>query len=128
MQRFGLYRALVISAVLQMVSNLSYAGIDGPVLSQLIVVMTIEELAAGIATASFLAFLALLCQKDMAATQYALLTSLVALTRMLVSSISGMVASSVGWGHFFVVSALLGLLGLGFVVMARPSFARLMRD
>ena len=128
MQRLGLYRALVIAAVLQMVSNLSYAWIDGPFLSQLIVVMTIEELASGIATASFLGFLALLCQKDVAATQYALLTSLVALTRMLVSSTSGVVAAALGWDAFFVASALLGVLGLGLVVAVRPVFGRLMRD
>ncbi len=128
MQRLGLYRALVMSAVLQMVSNLSYAWIDGPFLSDLVFVMTIEELAGGIATASFLGFLGLLCQKDMAATQYALLTSLVALTRMLVSSTSGMAAAALGWDDFFVVSALLGLWGLGFVMAARPVFGRLMRD
>ncbi|MFM7621738.1 MAG: hypothetical protein ACKO57_02000, partial [Alphaproteobacteria bacterium] len=128
MQRLGLYRALVMAAVLQMASNLSYAWIDGPFLSQLMVVMTLEELAGGIATASFLGFLALLCQKDVVATQYALLTSLVALTRMAVSSTSGVVAAALGWDVFFVASALMGLVGLGLVVAVRPVFERLMGD
>jgi PAT family beta-lactamase induction signal transducer AmpG len=128
MQRLGLYRALIVAAALQMLSNLSYAWIDGPLLSQLVPVMTLEELASGIATASFLGFLALLCQKEMAATQYALLTSLMALTRMLVSSTSGIVASALGWNLFFVMSAMLGFVGLGLVLVMRPFFRDLMRD
>ena len=119
LQNKGLYAAMLIAAVVQMVSNLGYLWIHAPIISHLILVVTVEELSGGIATAIFLGFLAILCDRSFATTQYAILTSMMALTRVLVASTSGSVAFHLGWQNFFLLSFVMGGISLGIVIFMK---------
>jgi PAT family beta-lactamase induction signal transducer AmpG len=66
----------------------------------------LESLGIGLCTAAFLSFLMRICDKDQAATQYALLTALYGLTRFL-GGWSGLAAEHLGYAAFFAVTFLL---------------------
>ena len=69
----------------------------------------IENICSGLATAAFAAFMMNLCDKRFTATQYALLTSFMAITRILVQTPSGFIAKSLGWEMYFIVSILISI-------------------
>ncbi|MCE9634534.1 MAG: AmpG family muropeptide MFS transporter [Planctomycetes bacterium] len=112
--RVGLRRALWIYGILQAVSNLAFWGlaVAGPSLGALTGAVIVENFCAGLVTAGFLGFLQRQCSPALAATQFALLTSLMALPRTFVGAPAGWLADRLGWPAFFAVSALFGIPGL----------------
>lgn len=113
----GLRRALWVFGILQGVSVLGLTALDivaraqGPSNFALAAVITGENLAIGMGTAAYSAFMAALTNRRFTATQYALLSSLMAVTRV-VTGPSGWIAERLGWQYFFVFSALLAIPGL----------------
>jgi PAT family beta-lactamase induction signal transducer AmpG len=82
-----------------------------------------ENLAGGMGTAAFIAYLSSLCNASYTATQYALLSSLFAVPRTLLSSSAGWLADQMNWIQFFsftAAAAVPGLLLLAFLTR-RPS-------
>ena len=71
-----------------------------------------ENLCNGMGTAAFSAFLMTLCNVRYTATQYALLTSMMAQCRILGTVPTGWLAAQLGWPLFFVAGALSGIPGL----------------
>ena len=63
-------------------------------------------------TAAYAAFLMSLCDRRFTATQYALLTSLMAVTRVVVGAPTGVLAGTYGWPAYFILSALAAIPGL----------------
>ena len=68
--------------------------------------------SGGLGSAAFVAYLSVLCKKKYSATQYALLSSFMGLARTFLSSPSGFIVESFGWGNFFIISTIFGLPGL----------------
>jgi PAT family beta-lactamase induction signal transducer AmpG len=116
MPRLGLNRSLWVFGIGQAASNLAYAALAtwGGGVPALMAVMTVENLCAGLGTASFVAFLSGECTPVFAATQYALLSSLVAAGRDLLSASAGADKLFYGltWGEFFVFTVLAAIPGL----------------
>ena len=112
--RVGLRRALWIYGILQAVSNLAFWGLAlaGPDVRALGAAVVVENFCAGLVAAGFLGFLQRQCSPALAATQFALLTSLMALPSRFLGMPAGLLAESLGWPAFFAVSALFGLPGL----------------
>jgi PAT family beta-lactamase induction signal transducer AmpG len=115
MVRLGLFRSLLYFGMLQAVSNLSFmvlawAGKSYPIM---IFAVAFENLAGGMGTSAFVAFLMGLCDHRYSATQFALLSSLAVLGRVFISPTSGYVVESLGWANFFFLTALTALPGLG---------------
>jgi PAT family beta-lactamase induction signal transducer AmpG len=79
----------------------------------MIFAVAFENLAGGMGTAAFVAFLMGLCDHRFSATQFALLSSLAVLGRVFISPTSGYVVESLGWANFFFLTALTALPGLG---------------
>jgi len=71
-----------------------------------------EQIAGGIGSAAFVAYLSALCSRAYTATQYALLSALAAFARNFFVSAGGAVAEWLGWFWFFVGSVGLPLPGL----------------
>ena len=115
----GLYRALWIAGILQLLSNLGFAllAIWGKDLTALAAVIAFENLAGGMGTAIFVAYLSSLCNLAYTATQYALLSSFMAAARTLLSSSGGAMAEALGWPLFFTATALAALPGLVLLAM-----------
>ena len=112
--RLGLYRSLMIFGILQAVSNLSFMVLAyfGKVYSMMVIAVAFENLAGGMGTAAFVAFLMALCDKRYTATQFALLSALASLGRIFVGPPSGYLSHEVGWVIFFFVTFLAALPGL----------------
>lgn len=112
--RLGIYRGLLIFGILQAVSTLGFAVLvyTGPSVAVLAAVITFENISGGLGTAAYLAFMASLTNKRYTATQYALLTSLMGVPRVILSASSGFMADYLGWVNFFVSCAIMALPGL----------------
>lgn len=109
--RIGLKKTLLLAGVLQGVTNLVYIAQAqaGNNIYMLGVTICCDNIAGGMATTALVAYLSSLCNIAYTATQYALLSSLMSLTRDVVASTSGYVADMVSWSVFFLISALLAL-------------------
>ena len=110
----GLFRALMLSGILMMVSNLVFAvlavvGYNVPLLAFTI---GFENLASGIGLSVFVAYLSGLCNVAFTATQYALLSSFAAVSRTWFSGGSGFMAENLGWVNFFIMTTVIAIPGL----------------
>ena len=114
MTRLGLYRSLLIFGILQAVSNLSFMvlSIVGKSYAMLVFTIAFENLAGGMGTAAFVAFLMALCNHNYTATQFALLSALASLGRVFVGPASGFLVDTYGWLLFFLVTFLAAIPGL----------------
>lgn len=112
--KLGVNRSLWIFAFLQAISNLSFTvlAMVGKSYSGMVATVAIENICAGMATAGFMAFLMSLCDKRFTATQYALLSSLMAVTRVLAGAPTGYMAKHLGWIDFFTLSVLGAVPGI----------------
>ncbi|WP_374563625.1 MFS transporter [Ideonella sp.] len=146
MLRLGLWRALLLFGVLQMLSNLGFwwLAVNGqgalpgltlppfdlgfvklahptPVDGGLLLVIALENLTGGMGTAAFVAFLMSLTNQRFSATQYALLSAFASIGRVWVGPLAGVLASSIGWPTFFVVSTVFALPALVMLWLMRAS-------
>lgn len=114
MVRLGLRSSLLIFGILQAVSTLGFAALATypPTQWGLAAVIVGENLSGGMGTAASVAFLISLCNKRFTATQYALLTSLAAVSTTYVGAFTGHMVEALTWGPFFVVCALAALPGI----------------
>jgi PAT family beta-lactamase induction signal transducer AmpG len=120
--RLGIYRSLWGFGILQSLSTLGFALLAqaGSSVSWLAAVIAFENLSAGMGTAAYVAFMAHLTNKKFTATQYALLSSLMGIPRVIVASPTGYFASAVGWEPFFIFCAGIAVPGLLLLAHFRP--------
>lgn len=146
MFKLGLWRALLLFGVLQMASNLGFwwLAVHGkgvmpgltlpafdwgfvaltaptPVDGALFMVIAFENLSGGMGTAAFVAFLMSLCNQRFTATHYALLSAFASVGRVWVGPLAGVLAASIGWPAFFVVSTVVALPALALLWWLRDS-------
>ena len=126
MVRLGLFRSLLYFGILQAVSNLSFMVLAwvGKSYPMMIFAVAFENFAGGMGTSAFVAFLMGLCNHRYSATQFALLSSLAVLGRVLISPTSGYMVESLGWANFFLITALAALPGLGFLWWLRTDISK----
>ena len=120
--RSGINRSLWLFGVLQMVSTAGFAVLAkiGYNIGLLTGVICFENLSAGMGTAAFVAFMASITSKKFTATQYALLSSLMGVPRVLISSSTGYLAEGLGWFGFFILCTLIALPGMAMLVKFAP--------
>ncbi|HEY8259198.1 MAG TPA: MFS transporter [Gemmatimonadales bacterium] len=109
--RIGIFRALWTMGLVQLLSSLGYAlAAAVPTHHGLITGAALfENFAAGLGTAAFLAFLMSVCERRYAATQFALLSAIYALSRWAVGLISGVLAENLGFARYFLLTFALGV-------------------
>ena len=114
MSRLGMNASLWIFGLLQGFSGLSFALLAhlGHHYPMMITAIAVENFCSGMGTAAYSAFLMSLCDKRFTATQYALLTSLMAITRVVVGAPTGFLAKAYGWENYFLIATLLMIPGL----------------
>ncbi|RZS53406.1 AmpG family muropeptide MFS transporter [Sphaerotilus mobilis] len=137
MLRLGLWRSLMLFGVLQMASNVGFwwlavagkGSLPGltvpafdwgflslaqatPVDGALLLVIAGENLSGGMGTAAFVAFLMSLTSQRFTATQYAMLSAFAAVGRVWVGPLAGVLAESIGWPSFFILSTFAALPAL----------------
>jgi PAT family beta-lactamase induction signal transducer AmpG len=99
-----------------------------PVDGGLLLVIACENLASGMGTAAFVAFLMSLCNQRFTATQFALLSAFASVGRVWVGPLAGVLAESIGWPSFFIVSTLAALPALFMLWWMRASVRALEYD
>ncbi len=109
--RYGVARCLVIATTLIMSTNLFFAIMTqvGPELWMLGITITADNIAQGFGGTVLIAYLSSLTNRDFTATQYALLSSFMALFPKFLAGFSGNVQEALGWLGFFLYAALLGV-------------------
>jgi PAT family beta-lactamase induction signal transducer AmpG len=114
MVRLGLKRSLWIFGLSQGVSGLSFMLLAhlGHHYPMMVTAIAIENFCSGMGTAAFTAFMMSLCDKRFTATQYALLTSVMGLSRVIGGAPTGYLAKAVGWEQYFLISVLAMIPGL----------------
>lgn len=114
MLRHGIYRSLWIFGFLQALSTAGFALLAriGHSISALSAVIAFENLSSGMGTAAYVAFMASITNKKFTATQYALLSSLMGVPRVLASAPTGFFAKSLGWENFFIFCTLIAVPGM----------------
>jgi len=113
--RIGLARSLLIGGALAVVSNLSYsllATTHTATLLGLGFANGLDNLARSVEGVALIAFMSNLTSSKYTATQYALFASLYALPGKISEGISGFVVQRIGYPHFFLLTAGLGIPGL----------------
>lgn len=138
--KLGMKRALWVFGLLQGVATLSFltlsvlgrndtvlvltlcgdhffdglgTAVQGAVMNALMIfAICADNFFSGMGTAAYAAFLMSLCNPKFTATQFALLSSLMALTRTVVGAPTGWLAEHLGWSNYFVVCTLAMIPGL----------------
>jgi PAT family beta-lactamase induction signal transducer AmpG len=120
--RIGINRSLWVFGVLQAVSNLSFTGVAliGKSYPAMIAAIGIENISGGMGNAAFIAFMMSLCDKRFTATQYALLTSFMAVTRIVAGVPTGVMVEQLGWAAFFAVSTIGAVPGILLLMRFAP--------
>jgi PAT family beta-lactamase induction signal transducer AmpG len=146
MLKLGLWRSLLLFGVLQAASNLGFwwLAVHGraegaalmlpafdwgfvrlpqptPVDGGLLTVIVLENLSGGMGTAAFVAFLMSLCNQRFTATQYALLSAFASVGRVWVGPLAGVLAESIGWPVFFLLSTVAAVPALVMLVRLRDA-------
>ncbi|HWT82548.1 MAG TPA: MFS transporter [Candidatus Methylomirabilis sp.] len=112
--RWGIFRALWLLGIAQAISILVYVAAAAlPPSAMLMYAASIaESFCGGLGTAPFMAFLMSICDKSHAATQYALLSALFGLTRVVTGIVSGWATELFGYTTYFTLSFVLAWPGL----------------
>jgi len=118
-QRIGVGRALLVTALFQTAALLMYPalGLFPGHRAMLIATSMLESYAEGFADAAFLTYLSGLCNKQFTATQYALLSSLAPLALRTIGGLSGFMAAAIGFIPFFVMSAFAALPAMALMLV-----------
>ena len=124
--KLGIHRGLWIFGILQALSTAGFAILAriGYNITMLSGVIAFENLSSGMGTAAFVAFMASITNKKFTATQYALLTGIMGLSRQLASSVTGFMAKNMGWHSFFVFCTLIAIPGMLLLLKIAPWNAR----
>ncbi|MFQ4164601.1 MULTISPECIES: AmpG family muropeptide MFS transporter [Nostocales] len=122
MSKIGINRALWIFGVLQLVSNLGYyvLSVAGKNSNLLVLAINVENFCAGLVTVVTVAFLMSLCSHSFTTTQFALFSSLMAISRDILSAPSGDLAKATGWSSFFLLTLVAALPGLLLLPVIAP--------
>lgn len=118
--RFGVIKILYWGALLTVLTNLLFMllALQGYNIALLYIVISADNLTAGLASAAFVAFLSHLTNISFTATQYALFSSLMTLVPKILGGYSGSIVDNIGYSNFFLFASLLGLPVLGIIYLA----------
>ncbi len=119
--RWGMFRAMLIFGIGQALTNLLYMwlALAGRKLWLMVLATSVDTMVGGMGQAAFVAFLVSLCSTNFSATQYALLSALASVPRVVMGAVAGEVVATVGWANFFVVTFLTAMPGLALLLLLR---------
>lgn len=122
LSQLGINRSLWVFGGLQAISNLTYLILAqiGQNYPFMVAAINIENFCAGLGTAAFVAFLMSLCNQRFSATQFALLSSLMAVSRDILVAPAGRIVELTGWTTFFLLTLVAALPGLLLLPLFAP--------
>lgn len=122
MLRMSLWRALMVFGALQALTNIGFLvlALGSKSLTGMMLVVMLENFCGGMGTCAHVALIMALCDARYTATQFALLSALASVGRVVLGPIAGLVAGW-GWPVFFAVSCGLALPALLLLWSIRPT-------
>jgi MFS transporter, PAT family, beta-lactamase induction signal transducer AmpG len=122
--RFGIYRMLWWGAILAAGTNILFMiqAELGPNISFLYLVISADNLAAGLASAAFVAFLSSLTDISFTAVQYAIFSSLMTLIPKIIGGYSGGMVDILDYSGFFLATTLMGIPVLYIIYLCQKTF------
>src|ERR1700687_4330490 len=119
--KWGLLKALFILGIAQVLPNLGYAACAALEAGRpaIYAASVLESFGQGLRTAAMLTLMMRLCDREHAATQYALISALFSLTRHISGAASGFAAARLGYAAFFAYTFLLAIPGLALIPFLR---------
>lgn len=122
--RFGVMRILFLGALLSALTNLLFMVLAsiGHDMMMLYIVISADNISAGLASAAFIAFLSSLTNISFTAVQYALFSSLMTLLPKILGGYSGSMVETLGYESFFLITALMGIPVLLLIIIASKYF------
>ena len=117
----GVWPALLIGGIFQAATNIFFALLakTGPDVYLLGVAVGFDNFAGGLGSTALVAYLSGLCHKSFTGTQFALLTSFMALGRTILAAPSGAIAEELGWVLFFLSTSVLAVPGIILLIWIR---------
>jgi len=112
--KLGINRSLWIFVIFQGLSNLTYYFLSLSEKNHTLMVSAVitENFGLGLVTGAMTAYLMSMCNKRFTATQFALLSSLMAASRDILVAPAGKIAESAGWPGFFLITVAMALPAL----------------
>ena len=109
--RYGLWNGLFWLGIAQTLSNLGYAVVATIEAGRwaIYAAAVVENLGYGVGTAAFLAYLMSICDRERAATEYAVLSAAFGFTGTVVGAASGYIAQYAGYPIYFWLTVILGI-------------------
>jgi len=125
--RWGMFRSLLIFGIGQACTNLMYMwlALAGKKLWLMILATSLDTSVGGMGQAAFIAFLVSQCSASYSATQYALLSAMAAVPRVIMGWVAGHVVAAVGWANFFAVTFATAVPGLLLLLVLRTRINQL---
>ena len=130
MIRLGIARSLWVFGVLQGISTACFAFLviidhESPFWEAyrnelLAAIVCFEFFATGLGQAAYATYMAVKTNRQFTATQYALLTSLMAVPGALAAMVTGYMAEALGWSGFYLACALLAIPGMLLLLKLAP--------
>jgi PAT family beta-lactamase induction signal transducer AmpG len=111
MGQVGINKALWIFVVFQGLSNLTYYGLSlsGKSHAFMVAAIITENFGLGLVSAGMTAYIMEMCNKRFTATQFALLSSLMAASRDILVAPAGKLVESIGWPGFFLLTVAMAI-------------------
>jgi PAT family beta-lactamase induction signal transducer AmpG len=112
--KFGINKSLWMFLVFQGLSNLTYYGLSlsGRNHAFMTAAVITENFGLGLVTGAMTAYLMSMCNKRFTATQYALLSSLMAASRDILVAPAGKIIESTSWPSFFLITVAMAVPAL----------------
>lgn len=118
--RFGVMKILFLGALLSAITNILFMWLAqvGYNMPMLYLVISADNISAGLASAAFIAFLSSLTNITFTAVQYAIFSSLMTLLPKILGGYSGTMVDEFGYSNFFLITAIMGIPVLLLIILA----------
>lgn len=115
--RFGVIYGLIITACLQAASALFFLmqAMAGPFYGMMVFNIVFENFICGVASACIYTFFAMLCRTRYPVIEYALLTSISTMCRLVLAFLGGIYADATSWDIFFGTATFMALISIVFL-------------
>jgi len=119
--RYSTYTILFLGAFLVVITNFIFAilAFVGKDITLLTLIISMDNISAGIATTAFITYISKLTNIEFSATQYALFSSMMLLFPKFIAGFSGVYVDSFGYINFFITAALIGVPVLGLIIILK---------
>ncbi len=110
----GLYRGLIWFGFSQTASNLLFMllALVGKNFAVMLAAIFADYFCGGLSTIAFVALLLALCSKKYSATQYAILSAMMAISRVVIGPAAALLVKALGWADFYLLTFFCGFPAL----------------